>query len=82
MMTAFVTKQFRAGNSQAVRLPVDIAFAPGTKLSVHREGNRVVVEPAEQNLSKVPQLFAQLGEHLIDSDFKRPDLTIHHDNQS
>ncbi|MBQ9184237.1 MAG: hypothetical protein IJ780_00235 [Neisseriaceae bacterium] len=41
-----------------------------------------IVEPAEQNLSKVPQLFAQLGEHLIDSDFKRPDLTIHHDNQS
>ena len=41
-----------------------------------------IVEPAEQNLSKVPQLFVQLGGHLIDSDFKRPDLTIHHDNQS
>lgn len=71
MMTTFVTKQFRAGNSQAVRLPVNIAFAPGTKLSVHREGNRVVVEPAEQNLQKVSQLFAQLGKHLIDPDFQR-----------
>ena len=74
MATAFITKQFRAGNSQAVRLPVGIAFASDTKLSVYREGNRVIVEPAEQNLSKVSQLFAQLGEHLIDSDFKRPEF--------
>ena len=33
-----------------------------------------IIEPAEQNLSKVPQLFAQLGEHLIDLDFKRPEF--------
>ena len=73
-MPPFITKQFRAGNSQAVRLPADMAFPPNTQLSVYRDGNRIIVEPTEQTLEEVPQLFAQLGKHLLDPDFQRPEF--------
>jgi antitoxin VapB len=60
-MNTFATRQFKAGNSQAVRLPAEIAFAPGTKLRVTRKGNRIIVEPCEQTLDDLPALFAELG---------------------
>jgi antitoxin VapB len=57
----FATRQFQAGNSQAVRLPADIAFAPRTELRVWREGQRVIVEPLAKNLTDLPACFAELG---------------------
>jgi antitoxin VapB len=40
MPITFNTRQFQAGNSQAVRLPADIAFPPKTELVVTREGEK------------------------------------------
>lgn len=65
MLTVFNTRQFRAGNSQAVRIPSEMAFPPKTELVVYREGNRIIVEPKEKNLADVPRLLHALKEHFI-----------------
>lgn len=44
----FTTRQFKAGNSYAVRLPVGAAYPPGTVLSVVREGQKTILEPKEE----------------------------------
>ncbi|MDR1934666.1 MAG: AbrB family transcriptional regulator [Candidatus Accumulibacter sp.] len=61
MPQVFHTKQFRAGNSAAVRIPAEMAFPPQTALIVIRDGNRIIVEP--ETLQDVPGLFAALGRH-------------------
>ncbi|HWA63527.1 MAG TPA: AbrB/MazE/SpoVT family DNA-binding domain-containing protein [Caulobacteraceae bacterium] len=39
-------KLFKSGGSQAVRLPKDFRF-PGDRVRIHREGERVILEPVE-----------------------------------
>ncbi|MCL1961741.1 MAG: hypothetical protein FWG56_08235 [Desulfovibrionaceae bacterium] len=46
----FQTRQFRAGNSQAVRLPSKLAYPPETELTVTRVGEKIIIEPAAQTL--------------------------------
>ncbi len=60
MQKIFHTRQFMAGNSPAVRIPVGMAFPKQTKLVVIREGNRLIVEPEENSLESLPALFAAL----------------------
>lgn len=59
----FVTRQFMAGNSPAVRIPMDMAFPHKTELVVIREGDRIIVEPKEKTLGDLPKLFQALGKH-------------------
>lgn len=61
MQKVFHTRQFKAGNSLAVRIPVGMAFPHQTKLVVTREGDRIIVEPEAPNLGHLPALFAALG---------------------
>jgi antitoxin VapB len=60
MYAEFKTRQFQAGNSQAVRIPTDMAFAPKTELIVRREGDRIIIEPVAKTLAGLPLLFAAL----------------------
>jgi antitoxin VapB len=60
MLNEFKTRQFKAGNSQAVRIPSNMAFPPKTELNVYREGERIIIEPAEKNLAQLPLLFAAI----------------------
>jgi antitoxin VapB len=66
MSSVFTTRQFQAGNSQAVRIPAEMAFPPKTELILHREGNRIIVEPKEKTLGDMPRLFHTLKEHFVD----------------
>ncbi|MCW5233363.1 antitoxin [Verminephrobacter eiseniae] len=59
-IATFTTRQFRAGNSQAVRLPSEMAFPSKTELSIRREGDRIIIEPKEKTLADLPLLFAAL----------------------
>jgi len=59
----FATKQFKAGNSQAVRIPAEIAFPPQTEVSVHREGDKIIIEPKEETLECLALLFAEVGKY-------------------
>jgi antitoxin VapB len=52
------TKVFRSGNSLAVRLPREIAFAEGTEVVVTRQGERLVIAPARLDMAT---LVARLG---------------------
>ena len=63
MQKVFHTRQFKAGNSLAVRIPAGMAFPHQTRLKVTREGDRLIVEAEEESLAHVPALFAALGEH-------------------
>ena len=59
----FKTRQFMAGNSPAVRIPVSMAFAHQTELCVTRVGDRSIVEPQAPTLEGLAELFAELGKH-------------------
>jgi len=59
----FATRQFRAGNSQAVRIPASMAFPPKTELLVCREGDKLIIKPKEETLAGLPELLAEWGKH-------------------
>jgi antitoxin VapB len=62
----FTTRQFMAGNSPAVRIPVGMAFPHKTELVVVREGDRIIVEPKEKTLGDIPKLLHALNRHFSD----------------
>jgi antitoxin VapB len=72
MAQIYTTRQFRAGNSQAVRLPATVAFPPKTELTVTREGDKIIVQPTEKTMVNVPQLFSDLKDAVIDKKLVRP----------
>lgn len=74
MATTFNTRQFQAGNSQAVRLPADIAFPPKTELVVTREGEKIIIQPLEKTMEDVPFLFASLKKYAIKEKLTRPEF--------
>jgi antitoxin VapB len=74
MPQTYTTRQFQAGNSQAVRLPANMAFPPKTELIVTREGEKIIVQPVEKTMESVPQLFAALKQHAIGGKLTRPEF--------
>ena len=74
MSTVFHTRQFQAGNSQAVRLPADIAFPPKTELIVTREGEKIIIQPLEKTMEDVPFLFASLKQYVVEAGLTRPEF--------
>ena len=57
-MTRSSTRTFRSGNSQAVRLPKEVAFAEVTELSLVRSGVVLTIYPAR---GSVQDLVARLA---------------------
>jgi antitoxin VapB len=51
------TRAFRSGNSQAVRLPAEMAFEDGQELTVTRSGNMVTIVPKSESLRHVLEEF-------------------------
>lgn len=45
-MNAVSSKIFKSGNSLAVRLPKEIAFAPDTQVVIERTGEVITIRPA------------------------------------
>ncbi|MES2675075.1 MAG: type II toxin-antitoxin system VapB family antitoxin [Pseudomonadota bacterium] len=56
------TKLFKNGNSQAVRIPANLAF-PRTdiELEIERVGQEIRIRPARRSLAKVLDKFAQFS---------------------
>ncbi len=44
-MQKITTKPFKSGNSEAIRLPKDMAFGIGTEIEVEKDGNVVTIRP-------------------------------------
>jgi antitoxin VapB len=74
MSISFNTRQFQAGNSQAVRLPAEIAFPPKTELVVTREGEKIIIQPLEKTLEDIPCLFASLKKYVVGEKLTRPEF--------
>jgi len=56
------TRAFRNGNSQAVRIPADIAFErTDIDLEIEREGDEIRIRPARRSLSGVLSKFARFS---------------------
>jgi antitoxin VapB len=74
MSTVFQTRQFRAGNSQAVRLPAKLAYPPNTELTVTRIGEKIIIEPKEQQtLEGFVNFLLSIGKH---HDIQRVEMDI------
>lgn len=70
-----VAKLFKVGGSQAVRLPKEFRFS-GETVRIHREGNRVILEPDETPAGRgIEDIRAWLSEiqALAGEGFERPE---------
>ncbi|MBV9045449.1 MAG: AbrB/MazE/SpoVT family DNA-binding domain-containing protein [Alphaproteobacteria bacterium] len=57
------TKAFKSGNSQAIRVPADIAYADmNAELEITRTGDELRIRPARQNLKALVEKLRSLPE--------------------
>jgi antitoxin VapB len=56
-MTVAKTRTFRSGNSEAVRLPKDVAFGEDVELIIVRSGDVLTLYPAA---TSIPEMIARL----------------------
>jgi antitoxin VapB len=56
-MTVAKTRTFRSGNSEAIRLPKDVAFGKDLELIVVRSGDVLTLYPAA---TSIPEMIARL----------------------
>jgi antitoxin VapB len=56
-MTVAKTRTFRSGNSEAVRLPKDVAFGEEVELVIVRSGDVLTLYPAA---TSIPEMIARL----------------------
>jgi antitoxin VapB len=50
-MTVVRSRTFRSGNSEAIRLPRDVAFGPDVELVIVRSGEVMTIYPAASSLA-------------------------------
>ncbi|NVO07062.1 MAG: AbrB/MazE/SpoVT family DNA-binding domain-containing protein [Rhodoferax sp.] len=56
------TKAFKNGNSQAIRIPADLAYArTDIELEIEREGDEIRIRPARRSLAGVLAKFARFS---------------------
>ena len=56
------TRAFKNGNSQAVRIPADIAYERmDMDLEIERKGDEIYIRPARRSLSEVLSKFANFS---------------------
>jgi len=52
-MTTVTSKTFKSGNSQAVRLPREIAYDDGVELTITRSGDVVTMRPKRPSIAEM-----------------------------
>ncbi|NDC59203.1 MAG: AbrB/MazE/SpoVT family DNA-binding domain-containing protein [Alphaproteobacteria bacterium] len=52
-MTVARTRTFKSGNSQAVRLPKDVAYGDDVELVIVRSGDVMTIYPAETTIAEM-----------------------------
>lgn len=57
-----MTKIFKNGNSQAVRIPAELAYDRNDlDVEIERIGDQIVIRPARRRMDKVMMKFAQFS---------------------
>ncbi|MBA3032752.1 MAG: AbrB/MazE/SpoVT family DNA-binding domain-containing protein [Gammaproteobacteria bacterium] len=60
------TRAFKNGNSQAVRIPADLAFErTNIELEIERVGNELRIRPARRSLAGVLTKFAKFSPDIM-----------------
>jgi antitoxin VapB len=59
-MTVVTSRTFRSGNSEALRLPRDVAFGSDVELTLVRSGDVLTVYPARGSVSGLVDRLAAL----------------------
>jgi antitoxin VapB len=59
-MTIARSKTFKSGNSEAVRLPKEVAFGEDVELVIVRSGDVVTLYPANMSVSEMAQRLMAL----------------------
>jgi antitoxin VapB len=59
-MTQARTKTFKSGNSEAIRLPKEMAFGEGVELVLQRTGDVLTIRPARPSLEEMFDELARL----------------------
>lgn len=52
-MTIARSRTFKSGNSEAVRLPKDVAFGEGVELIIVRSGDVMTIYPAQMTITEM-----------------------------
>jgi antitoxin VapB len=61
------TRVFKNGNSQAVRIPADLAYErTDIDLEIERQGDEIRIRPARRSLSGVLTKFAKFSSGFMD----------------
>jgi antitoxin VapB len=61
------TKIFRNGNSQAVRIPAELAYdRPEMDVEIERIGDEIRIRPARRSLTEVMTKFAQFSPEFME----------------
>ena len=60
-----LTKVFKSGNSQAVRLPKEFRFDV-SEVEIFKRGNEVILRSREKDLSKAFDLLTEMPEDFIE----------------
>ncbi len=68
-----ITKVFRSGNSQAVRIPREFQFRSG-EVEILRRGDEVVLRERPQNLAPAFQLLTTLSAGFFKGGRRQPKL--------
>ena len=65
-MIMHTTKAFKNGNSQAVRIPSDMAYhRTDIELEIERQGDEIRIRPARRPLTGVLNKFAQFSDDFM-----------------
>lgn len=54
------TKSFKSGNSQAVRIPAEIAFDMDTELEITRSGDVITIYPTRGSLKEAVEILRRM----------------------
>ena len=52
-MTTVTSKTFKSGNSQAVRLPKEVAFPQNTEVTIERSGDVLTIRPKRISVAEM-----------------------------
>jgi antitoxin VapB len=60
-MTAFRSRTFRSGNSEAVRLPREVAFGRDMEVTIVKSGDVLTIYPTKPPLSELVRTLSSLA---------------------
>ena len=56
------SKTFKSGNSEALRLPKEVAFGINVEVTIRKVGDRMTIEPKREAKRTMAELVARLRE--------------------